>query len=126
MESSARFVVAPLLRHLAAAEFSENRDRLFADTVDPIDTHAVVGVGVFRDLELIGRSVVVIQCFSMAKWISQTQLERAQARAKASCLRGLPASPRQLRRTLRKAINGSGDFGLFCGIFRTPRSAPPC
>jgi hypothetical protein len=25
-----------------------------------------------------------------------------------------------------KAINGSGDFGLFCGIFRTPRSAPSC
>src|SRR5215472_7211681 len=25
--------------------------------------------------------------------------------------------------TLRKVINGSRDFGLFCGIFRTPRSA---
>ena len=59
MESSARFVAVPLLRHLAAAEFSENRERLFAISVDPIDTYAVVGVGVFRDFELIGRSVVV-------------------------------------------------------------------
>ena len=59
MESSARFVVVLLLRHLVTAEFSENRDRLFAISVDPIDTHAVFGVGVFRDLELIGRSVVV-------------------------------------------------------------------
>jgi len=58
MERSARFVVVLLLRHLAAAEFSENRDRLFA-IVEPIDTYAVVGVGVFRDLEHIGRSVVV-------------------------------------------------------------------
>jgi hypothetical protein len=58
MESSARFVVVPLLRHLAAAEFSENRDRLFG-SVEPINTYAVVGVGVFRDLEHIGRSVVV-------------------------------------------------------------------
>jgi hypothetical protein len=46
MESSARFVVVPLLRHPAAAEFSENRDRLFG-SVEPINTHAVVGVGVF-------------------------------------------------------------------------------
>jgi len=59
MESSARFVAAPLLRHLAAAELSENRVRLFADSVDPINTYAVVGVVVFRDLEHIGRSVVV-------------------------------------------------------------------
>ena len=58
MESSARFVVVLLLRHLAAAEFSENRDRLFG-SVEPIDAYAVVGVGVFRDLEHIGRSVVV-------------------------------------------------------------------
>ena len=59
MERSARFVVVLLLRHLAAAEFSENRDRLFAGIVEPINTYAVVGVGVFRDLEHIGRSVVV-------------------------------------------------------------------
>ena len=59
MEGSARFVVVLLLRHLAAAEFSENRDRLFAGIVEPINTYAVVGVGVFRDLEHIGRSVVV-------------------------------------------------------------------
>ena len=48
MEWSARFVAAPLLRHLAAAELSENRDQLFV-AVEPIDTYAVVGVGVFRD-----------------------------------------------------------------------------
>ena len=59
MESSARFVAAPLLRHLAAAEFSENRVRLFADSVDPINTYAVVGVVVFRDLEHIVRSAVM-------------------------------------------------------------------
>ena len=58
MERSARFVVVLLLRHLAAAEFSENRDRLFA-IVEPIDTYAVVGVGVFRDLEHIDRSAVM-------------------------------------------------------------------
>ena len=58
MERSARFVAVLLLRHLAAAEFSENRDRLFA-IVEPIDTYAVVGVGVFRDLEHIGRSAVM-------------------------------------------------------------------
>ena len=58
MESSARFVAVLLLRHLAAAEFSENRDRLFV-TVEPINAYAVVGVGVFRDLEHIGRSAVV-------------------------------------------------------------------
>src|SRR5262245_59146712 len=60
MERSARFVAALLLRHGSVAdEFSEDRDRLFADTVEPINTHAVVGVGVFRDLEHIGRSAVV-------------------------------------------------------------------
>ena len=59
MEGSARFVIVPLLRHLAAAKFSENRVRLFADSVDPINTYAVVGVVIFRDLEHIGRSVVV-------------------------------------------------------------------
>ena len=37
----------------------QNRDRLFAGIVEPINTYAVVGVGVFRDLEHIGRSVVV-------------------------------------------------------------------
>src|SRR6516162_9026259 len=58
MEKSARFVAVLLLRHLATAEFSENRDRLFG-SVEPINTYAVVGVGVFRDLEYIGRSVVV-------------------------------------------------------------------
>ena len=53
MERSARFVAVLLLRHSGsvAAEFSENRDRLFADIVEPINTYAVVGVGVFRDLE---------------------------------------------------------------------------
>ena len=61
MESSARFVLVLLLRHssLVAAEFSENRDRLFAVGVEPIDMYAVVGVGVLRDLEHVGRSVVV-------------------------------------------------------------------
>ena len=59
MESSARFIFVPLLRHRLAAEFSENRDRLFAISVDPINTYGVIGVGVFRDLEHIGRSVVV-------------------------------------------------------------------
>jgi hypothetical protein len=50
MERSARFVVVPLLRHsgLVTAEFSENREQLFV-TVEPIDTYAVVGVGVFRE-----------------------------------------------------------------------------
>jgi len=61
MESSARFVVVLLLRHsgLVTAEFSENRDRLLAVGVEPIDMYAVVGVGVFRDLEHIVRSAVV-------------------------------------------------------------------
>jgi hypothetical protein len=58
MESSARFVAVLLLCHLATAEFSENRDRLFG-FVEPIDTYAVVGVSVFRDLEHIGRSAVM-------------------------------------------------------------------
>jgi len=58
MERSARFVAVLLLRHLATAEFSENRDRLFG-SVEPINTYAVVGVGILRDLEHIRRSVVV-------------------------------------------------------------------
>src|SRR5262245_6629986 len=58
MERSARFVAVLLLRHLATAKFSEDRDRLFG-SVEPINTYAVVGVGVLRDLEHIGRSVVV-------------------------------------------------------------------
>jgi hypothetical protein len=36
MEGSARFVVVLLLRHRLAAEFSENRDRLFTVSVEPI------------------------------------------------------------------------------------------
>src|SRR5437660_11183030 len=61
MEGSTRLVTVLLLRHggSVASEFSENRDRLFAVTVEPINTYAVVGVGVFRDLEYIGRSAVV-------------------------------------------------------------------
>ena len=59
MESSARFVAVLLLRHLATAEFSENRDRLFAISAEPIDTYAVDRVGVFRDLEDIFRSAVM-------------------------------------------------------------------
>jgi hypothetical protein len=53
VESSARIVAVLLLRHLGivAGEFSENRDRLFARSVDPINAHAVVRVGVFCDLE---------------------------------------------------------------------------
>ena len=58
MEWSARFAAVLLLRHLATVEFSENRDRLFGP-VEPINTNAVVGVGVFRNLEYIGRSVVM-------------------------------------------------------------------
>jgi hypothetical protein len=46
MESSARFVALLLLRHSATDEFGENRDRLFG-SVEPIDTYAVVGVGVY-------------------------------------------------------------------------------
>ena len=50
MEWSARFAAVLLLRHLAIVEFSENRDRLFGP-VEPINTNAVIGIGVFRDLE---------------------------------------------------------------------------
>src|SRR6516165_4290404 len=59
MEGSARFVVLLLLRHCGAAEFSENRDRLFAGIAEAINTYAVGGVGVFRDREHILRSAVV-------------------------------------------------------------------
>ena len=60
MEWSARLAAVRLLRHggIAGAEFSKNRDRL-CGSVEPINTYAVVGVGVFRDLEHIGRSAVV-------------------------------------------------------------------
>ena len=58
MERSAWFVVVLLLRHVAADEFSENGNRLFR-SVEPIYTYAVVGVGVFRDLERLGRSAVM-------------------------------------------------------------------
>ena len=61
MEWSTRLFAVLLLRHggSVAAEFSENRDRLFAGIVEPINTYAVIGVGVFRDLEHIGRSAIV-------------------------------------------------------------------
>src|SRR5262245_30256098 len=59
MERSAWFVVVLLLRQRLAAEFTENRGRVFVDSVEPINTYVVVGVGVFRDPEHIGRSVVV-------------------------------------------------------------------
>src|SRR6516225_2345857 len=60
MESSARFVVVLPLRHggMATVEFSEGHYQLVG-TVKPMNTYAVVGVGVLRDLEHIGRSVVV-------------------------------------------------------------------
>src|SRR3974377_2611302 len=60
MESSARFVPVLLLRHggMATVEFSEGRYQLVG-TVKPMNTYAVVGVGVFRNLEHIGRSAVV-------------------------------------------------------------------
>src|SRR6516165_1721550 len=60
MESSARFVVVLLLRHggMATVEFSEARYQLVG-TVKPRNTYAVVGVGVFRDLENVVRSAVV-------------------------------------------------------------------
>jgi len=60
MESSAWFVLALLLRHggMATVEFSEGYYQLVG-TVKPINTYAVVGVGVFRDLEHIVRSAVV-------------------------------------------------------------------
>jgi hypothetical protein len=61
VERPARFVAVLLLRHggTVVGEFTKNRNRLFAGTVEPINTHAVIGVGVFRDLEHIGRSAVV-------------------------------------------------------------------
>jgi len=60
MERSARFVPLLLLRHGGVTDkFSENRDRLLTGSVEPINTYAVVSVGVFRDLEHTGRSVVV-------------------------------------------------------------------
>ena len=60
VKSPARFVAAPLLRHggMATVEFSEGRYQLVG-TVKPMNTYAVVGVGVLRDLELIVRSAVV-------------------------------------------------------------------
>src|ERR1700746_1801383 len=61
VERSAWFVAVLLLRHGAAVanEFSKNRDRLFAGSVEPINTYAVAGVSGSRDLEHIGRSAVV-------------------------------------------------------------------
>jgi len=60
MESSARFAVVLLLRHggLVAAEFSEDHYQLVG-TVKPRNIYAVVSVVVPRDLEHVGRSVVV-------------------------------------------------------------------
>src|SRR5262249_44523434 len=60
MEESARFVVVLLLRHggMATAEFGEDHDQLVG-TVKPMNTYAVVGVGVPRYHEHIDRSVVV-------------------------------------------------------------------
>jgi len=60
MESSARFVLVLLLRHggLVAAELSEDHYQLVG-TVKPMNAYAVVGIGVVRDLEHIGRSVVM-------------------------------------------------------------------
>ena len=60
MESSARFAVVLLLRHggLVAAEFSEDHYQLVG-TVKPRNMYAVVSVVVPRDLEHVGRSVVV-------------------------------------------------------------------
>src|SRR5499425_47364 len=60
MESSARFVLVLLLRHggMASVEFSEGRYQLVG-TVKPMNTYAVVSVGVLRDLEHIVRSAVV-------------------------------------------------------------------
>jgi len=59
-KAPARFVVVLLLCHggLVTVEFSEGHYQLVG-TVKPVNTYAVVGVGVFRDLEHIGRSVVV-------------------------------------------------------------------
>ena len=60
MEGSARFVLVLLLRHggLVAAEFSEDHYQLVG-TVKPRNMYAVVSVVVPRDLEHVGRSVVV-------------------------------------------------------------------
>src|SRR6516164_270379 len=60
MESSARFAIVLLLRHggLVAAEFSEDHYQLVG-TVKPRNMYAVVSVVVPRDLEHVGRSVVV-------------------------------------------------------------------
>src|SRR5215469_14652406 len=60
VERSARFVLVLLLRHggMATVEFSEGHYQLVG-TVKPRNTYAVVGVGVFRDLENVGWSVVV-------------------------------------------------------------------
>ena len=60
MESAARFVLVLLLRHggMATIEFSEDHYQLVG-TVKPMNTYAVVGVGVVRDLEHVGRSAVV-------------------------------------------------------------------
>jgi hypothetical protein len=61
VERSAWFIAALLLRHVGtvANKFRKNRDRLFAGSVEPINTYAVIGVGVFRDLEHTGRCAVV-------------------------------------------------------------------
>ena len=61
MERSARLAAVLLLRHggRVTDKFRENRDRLFVGTIEPINAHAVVGVGVLRDLEHIRRSAVV-------------------------------------------------------------------
>jgi hypothetical protein len=60
MEWSTWLVAVLLLRHGVCVpnEFSENSDRWFAGSIDPIDPYAVVGVGVFRDLESLGCAVV--------------------------------------------------------------------
>ena len=61
MERSARLVAVLLLRHgrRVINKFREDRYRLFVGTIEPINTYAVVGVGVLRDLEHISRSAVV-------------------------------------------------------------------
>jgi hypothetical protein len=61
MERPPRLIAFLLLHHglCVAAEFRENGDRPLAGSVNPINTYAVVGVSVFRDLERIGRSAVV-------------------------------------------------------------------
>ena len=60
MERSARFVLVLPLRHggMATVEFSEGHYQLVG-TVKPMNTYAVVGVGVLRDLEHIVRSAIV-------------------------------------------------------------------